>query len=320
MDKPLALWHLSEKHSALQEAEVPYHPEADCLVRASYSLVSTGTERLVARGQVPDSLQPYMSVPYMQGSFSFPIKYGYSLAGEVAEGPAELQGKKVQLLHPHQQWCRVPARELTIIPEKVPPLRASLASNLETALNAVWDSGVTVGDSVLLVGFGIIGSLLARLLSGIKGLDLQIYDKDLNRNELAEKMGFRLADQPHQHFDLAFHCSGSSEGLQLCLDHTAFESKVIELSWYGQQQVGIQLGGSFHYQRKQIVSSQVSHVSGRQRSRWDYQRRKALVMALLEDSAYDQHISEVIEFADSPALFDKIRKGDNSALSWAIRY
>ncbi len=256
----------------------------------------------------------------MEGEFSFPVKYGYSLVGEVQEGPEEILGKKVHLLHPHQQYCRVEAHELTVLPEEVPPARATLASNMETALNAVWDSGVSVGDRVLVVGFGVIGSLTARLLQSIAGVEVWVYDLDLKRSEMASKMGFHAVDRMRYDFDLAFHCSSSSEGLQSCIDHVGFEGKVVELSWYGEQSVTLQLGGSFHQQRKQVISSQVSAIASNHQARWDFARRKALVMELLKNSDYDQHLEETVAFEKVPALFDKIRKGSLSALSWLIAY
>ena len=318
MRNPQALWHLSAGKTGIGEAHYP--EDAECSVRSLYSLISTGTERLIASGQVPSSLYATMRVPYMEGDFSFPVKYGYSLVGEVQEGPEEILGKKVHLLHPHQNFCRVKLNDLTILPDEVPARRATLTSNVETAVNAVWDSEVSVGDRVLVVGFGIIGSLTARLLQSIAGVEVWVYDADVHRTELANKLGFRSVDRVLYNFDMAFHCSSSSEGLQSCIDHVGLEGKVIELSWYGQQPVSLQLGGSFHQQRKQIVCSQVSSIPSARKARWDFHRRKAVVMELLKNPVYDQHLGETVAFEKVPALFQQLRKGSLSALSWIIAY
>ncbi len=317
MRKARALWHISAQESVIAEAKDV--AGTDCVVKSGYSLVSTGTERLIAQGKVPLSMQNQMGVPYMEGSFSLPIKYGYSLVGEVIEGPTDLLGKQVHLLHPHQDICRVKVNELTVIPSEIPARRATLASNMETALNAVWDSGVSIGDRVLLVGFGIIGSLTARLLQAIPGVELAIYDTHPGRSALAKSMGFTLVES-FQAYDMAFHCSGSGGGLQTCIDQVGKEGKVIELSWYGEQAVNIHLGSSFHYQRKQIISSQVSQIPAKKQARWDYQRRKQVVMELLKNTLFDQHIGASIPFDQTPDLFDKIRKGELSELSWLIEY
>ncbi len=320
MSSPLALWHLSARKSALQAAQNYLSHEGYCTVRALYSLVSTGTERRVALGQVPATLYADMQVPHMEGSFDFPVKYGYSLVGTIEEGPETLIGKTVHLLHPHQEWCTVPVDDVFVVPDGIPPLRAILASNLETALNAVWDAQVSAGDRVLVVGFGIIGSLTARLLRAMPAVQVSIAELHPARQQFAQQMGFTLADPNEKAYDLAFHTSASSTGLQQCVDAVGFEGKVIEMSWYGDQPVTVHLGGTFHSQRKQIISAQVSYLPANRQSRWTYQRRKAVVFALLQDAAFDQHITDTIDFKQLPALFDQIRQGDLSALCWGVAY
>lgn len=320
MSKASALWHLSTQKSVLQEAVLKTDQQHNCLVRSLYSLVSTGTERLIATGKVPPSLHTDMQVPYMAGSFDFPIKYGYSLVARVEEGHSSLVSRLVHLLHPHQDLCYVNADDLFVIPDPVPPLRATLASNVETALNAIWDSQVSVGDKVLVVGFGIIGSLISRLLQKMPTTQVSVLDTDPHRQQLVRQMGFALADPHDQDFDLAFHTSGSSAGLQTCLDRIGFEGKVIELSWYGNQSVNLQLGGTFHSARKQIISSQVSHLPADRRARWDFKRRKAIVFDLLLDAAFDEHITRTVKFQELPQLFDRIRQGDISELCWGVAY
>ena len=318
MRKAGALWHESAEKSVLRSEELTN--SGKCIVKALYSLISTGTERLVASGQVPRALYASMKVPFMGGEFSFPVKYGYSLVGEVQEGPEEIVGKKVHLLHPHQDYCSVPIDSLTILPDEVPAQRATLTSNMETALNAVWDSGATVGDRVLVVGFGIIGSLTARLLQSIVGVEVWVYDIDLTRSAMAKELGFNTVDRMLYDFDIAFHASSSSDGLQLCVDHVGFEGKVVELSWYGEKEVTLQLGGSFHQDRKQIISSQVSTVSTCRGARWDFSRRKAVVMDLLKNTVYDKHLGKTVALKEAPALFEDIRNGSISSLSWVIDY
>lgn len=321
MNKASALWHLSDQQSVLQEITLTPDSQHNCLIRSLYSLVSTGTERLIATGKVPGVLYDDMQVPYMEGSFDFPVKYGYSLTGRVEEGPSSLVNKVVHLLHPHQDFCYVHADDVFVVPNSIPPLRATLASNTETALNAIWDSQVSVGDKVLVVGFGIIGSLLSRLLQKMPAVQVYILDTDKQRQQLALQMGFVLADPDgNRNYDLAFHTSGSSTGLQACLDKVGFEGKVMELSWYGNQPVNIRLGSTFHSERKQIISSQVSHLPINRRARWDFRRRKKIVFDLLEDPAFDKHITETVKFQELPHLFDQIRKGDISELCWGVEY
>jgi len=138
-------------------------------VRALYSGVSRGTETLVYRGEVPASEYERMRAPFQAGAFPAPVKYGYASVGEVEDGPAPLRGRRVFCLHPHQTRYVVPAAAVHPLPDGVPPGRAVLAANLETAVNALWDAGVRLGDRVAVVGAGTLGCLVARLAARIPG-------------------------------------------------------------------------------------------------------------------------------------------------------
>ena len=61
--------------------------------------------------------------------------------------------------------------------------------------------------------------------------------------------------------DLVVHTSATSAGLQLSLDLLAPEGTVIDLSWYGDAEVSLSLGGAFHAGRLGIRASQVGTVS-----------------------------------------------------------
>jgi 2-desacetyl-2-hydroxyethyl bacteriochlorophyllide A dehydrogenase len=293
-----------------------------CKIQTLYTSISPGTERLVYLGQVPEALYGEMKCLYMGGNFPYPVKYGYSLVGRITDGPEESMGKLVHVMHPHQDHCTVNFKDTYPVPQGIPPQRASLASNLETAVNAIWDSQVHIGDSVLVVGFGIVGSLVARLLSAIPGTRVEVADTHHAKVDLARKMGFTAFD-PHDvsnGFDCAFHASGTPEGLQTAIDKVGFEGKIVELSWYGTRTVPIQLGGSFHSQRKIIISSQVSHLSGHQRVRWDHRRRKHLVFSLLQNPEFDEHITHSVPFTQLPATFSTLAHTPTEGLAYLVEY
>ncbi|MEM6319537.1 MAG: zinc-binding alcohol dehydrogenase [Bacteroidota bacterium] len=316
-----ALWHQSDQTSVLKKA--PFHTnEKDTVtVKSLYSLISTGTERLVATGKVPKELHETMQVQAMEGDFSFPVKYGYSVVGEVlSEG--NLQGQRVHLMHPHQDYLSVSPTILSVVPKEVPPKRASLASNVETALNAVWDSQVSVGDRVVVVGFGMIGGLVARVLSLLPAVEVFVCEQNPFRAALAKEMGFSVATEAPQNCDVSFHTTSSAEGLQAAIEAVGMEGKIVELSWYGTREVSLQLGGSFHQQRKQIISSQVGQIPSNKSARWDYGRRKKVVWKLLKNPLFDAHITHEVPFPKSPIFFQKLRTGglEKDGLGWVIRY
>ncbi len=311
------LWHLSNTKSALKVDEL--NTDDKVLIKSLYSLISIGTERLVSNGKVPTNLYEPMKVPYMAGAFSFPVKYGYSLVGEVQSEHHELFGQRVHIMHPHQDLCAADEKDLFVIPPELDAKTATLASNLETALNAIWDSKVSIGDKVLIVGFGLIGSLVARLVSLMPGTEVVIAEINPSKVALAKKLGFRV-EQEESTYDLAFHCSASTNGLQACIEKVGFEGKIIELSWYGDQLSPIHLGGTFHYQRKQLISSQVSNLPLDRRGSWTYKKRKETVFNLLKNPIFKHHITQTIKFASSPDFFALIRNNEAHDLGICIDY
>ena len=318
---PQAIWHTSKTQTIVKEEPLSDLSEGFCSVKSLFSLISSGTERLVATGKVPAELYTKMEVPYMQGRFPFPVKYGYSLVGEVASPDHPWYGRLVHLMHPHQGHVLAKATDMTLLPDDLPARRATLASNLETAVNAVWDAKVSVGDRVLVVGFGMIGALVSRLLSWIPAVELLVAEQNPKRRELARRMGFDPLSTPQAgYFDQAFHTSSSAAGLQTCIDAVGMEGTVVELSWFGNQAVQLQLGGGFHYQRKKIISSQVSHIPGDRQQRWDYRRRKEVVLQLLQNAAFDEHITDEIALQDAPTFFDQLRNGTADGLGYCINY
>lgn len=321
-DTTRALWITGPGVCELRSELLPATGEGDCVLEALYSAVSPGTERLVFTGRIPPSLFESMKCPYMGGEFSFPVKYGYSLVGRIVEGPPALSGKIIHVLHPHQERCVVRSADVFVVPVDVPPLRAALASNLETAVNALWDSGMAVGDRALVVGFGAVGALVAWLASKVPGSELWVVDSEPGKIDLARRMGFHACSPAELRgpFDLAFHASASASGLRLALESLGFEGQVTELSWYGTEGVSMPLGQEFHPRRLRIVSSQVSSLSHGQRARWDSGRRRELVFRLLKDPGLDGHCGEIIPFEALPLEYPRLLRSPNPGLGCFVRY
>ncbi len=321
--KANALWHTSSEASAIMEQELPDRNNHLLLIESLYSLVSLGTERLVASALIPVTIWNQMAVPYMEGSFSLPCKYGYSLVGRVLKGPVDYKGKIVHLMHPHQDKAWVNTSSVFAIPPEIPSRRAVLASQVETAVNAIWESRISLGDSVLIAGFGLVGAIIALLASDIPGVTVTILEKNEFRKEVARKMHFYVVDRPEENdevFDAAIHTSGDEKALQFCIDHIGDESQVTEVSFYGKKPVTLMLGESFHTGRKRIVVSQVSHIPKQRMNRWNLERRKNLVFDILKDKRFDLLTGNTVPFEHAPVLFNQIRYGLINDISVIFQY
>ena len=310
-DQARAFWVRRPGEGEIRGADLPVVGAGDVLVRTRRSGVSRGTERLVFRGRVPESQYAAMRAPFQVGEFPGPVKYGYLSVGVVERGRADLLGERVFCLHPHQTRYVVPGDAVVRVPDDVPDDRAVLAGTMETAVNALWDAGPLVGDRVTVVGAGMVGCCVARLLARMPGVRVTVVDVDPDRAATVTAMGARFATpgtaEPEQ--DIVVHASATASGLQLALDLLAPEGEVIELSWYGDAEVPLRLGGAFHSRRLAIRASQVGTISPRRAGR-THRYRLELALELLRDPVLDRLITGRTAFEALPERMSDLVDGD----------
>ena len=307
-------------------ADLPPRQTDQVLVRALYSGVSRGTESLVFRGEVPPSQYQVMRASHQEGEFPGPLKYGYSSVGEILEAPDQLGeamvGRRVFCLYPHQDLYVVPATAVHVLPEGLPPGRAVLAANMETAVNALWDARPAVGDRIVVVGAGVVGLLVAWLCRGVPGASVSVVDVDPSREPVARELGLAFLDRPPHEAgaDLVVHASGNPEGLASALSIAGEEAEVVELSWYGQRPVALPLGEAFHSRRLTVRSSQVGRVPPRRAPRWSRERRLDLALGLLREPLLDLLISGESDFEELPDVMERLSRDGGGVLCHRIRY
>lgn len=317
-----AFWVRSPGVGEVREVELPEPGPGEVVVRALNSGISRGTETLVFGGGVPPNQYGVMRAPFQEGDFPGPLKYGYLNVGVVEEGPGELVGRTVFSLFPHQTRFVVPASAVSVVPEGVPASRAVLAGTVETAINALWDAAPMVGDRVTVVGAGMVGCCVARLLSQIPGARVQLVDVDPGRAAIADRLGVDFAppERAEGDRDLVFHTSATEAGLVSSLRLLHVEGEVVELSWYGDRRVILPLGEDFHSHRLTVRASQVGMISPARRSRYDHAERLALALRLLEDPAFDALLTGESPFEELPSVLPRLAGGELSALCHRVVY
>ena len=315
-----AFWLAEPGRGEIRPVRVPEPGPDEVLVRTLHSGVSRGTETLVFTGRVPPSQWAAMRAPFQEGDFPAPVKYGYLNVGVVESGPAELTGRVVFSLVPHQTRFVVPVSAVTPVPASVPAARAVLAGTVETAVNALWDAGPRIGDRIAVVGGGMVGGCAAAILARFPGVRVQLVDPDETRADLAARLGVGYARPAEAagDCDLVIHASATSAGLTRSLELLAGEGTVVELSWYGDRQVSVPLGEFFHSRRLTVRGSQVGGiVPGRNRS---YADRLALSLELLADPRFDALITGHSPFAELPEVLPRLADGSLPALCHVIDY
>jgi threonine dehydrogenase-like Zn-dependent dehydrogenase len=297
-----ALWYVGPGRAELRPETVPSPGAGEVRVRALVGAISRGTERLVSGGRVPPEDHQRMRAPRMDGAFPFPVKYGYATVGVVEAGEPSLVGQVVFCLHPHQSLFTVPAQAVTPVPQKIPPARAVLAANMETALNAVWDGAPGPADRIAVVGGGLLGLLVAHLCARLPGAQVTLIDTVASRRALANVVGARFdapAEAPTD-CDLVLHTSATAAGLATALRLAGEEASVVELSWYGTGDVAAPLGAAFHSRRLRLLSSQVGKIAPSHRARWSHARRLAAALALLDEPRLDALLAPAVAFHEVP--------------------
>lgn len=304
--------------------------QGEVRVRTLFSGISRGTESLVFRGEVPESQWAAMRAPFQEGEFPGPLKYGYMNVGRVEAGLGvtgeSLVGRNVFCLYPHQEEYVVPTSAVAPLPDDLPPERAVLAANMETAVNGVWDGRPAVGDRILVLGGGVVGMLAAYLCAGTPGARVLLVDPNPARSGTAARLGIdwaaRVPDDAGREpgMDLVIHASGNPDGLATALTAAGPEGRVVELSWYGDQPVSLPLGEAFHSRRLTIRSSQVGRIPPERTPRWDYARRKALALELLRDAELDALITGESDFEELPGVMAELAEDPGDVLCHRIRY
>jgi len=317
-----AYWTIAARRGELRRELLSEPGPDEVRVRALASGVSRGTELLVHRHAVPESVRGRMRCPFQTGDLPGPVKYGYLSVGRVEAGPPHLVGTRVFCLHPHQDVYVVPASAVTVVPDGVPSERAVLAGTVETAVNALWDGPPRIGDRIAVVGGGMVGLSVAALLRRFPLGRLQLVDVDLSKAQVAERLGVRLVSPADAEgdCDLVFHASATQEGLGTAVRLLGDEGAVIEMSWYGDAEPQLPLGAEFHARRLTIRASQVGRLSPDRTARWAPSDRLAIALDLLRDNAFDALLAPAVPFAELPGVLSQLEKGNGTALCQVISY
>jgi 2-desacetyl-2-hydroxyethyl bacteriochlorophyllide A dehydrogenase len=328
MKKRLSLYFDAPYQIAVREEEMPVLEAHQILVRTSLSAISAGTEMLLYRGQFPHDMALDASITSLENQNNFPLKYGYATVGaveEVGKGVDEdWLGKRVFSFQPHQSHFVAGPDDVFIVPPEIPNEDAVFLPNMETAVNLVMDAHPTIGERVLIFGQGIVGLLTTALLRQFPLEKLIVVDPVAARRQAAIALGVDTAYAPETFaegdFDLALELSGAPVALNAALEKVGYGGRVVVGSWYGQKPVSLDLGGRFHRDRIQIVSSQVSTIAPNFSARWDKPRRFAQAWQMLGRVKPSQWISFRRPLRDAGQVYAMLDTNPQDVLQVIFEY
>ena len=279
---------------------------------------------LVYRGQIrPD--QP-TGVTTVEGSFGFPIKYGYQVVGRVVEagpGVTSRPGETVFARHPHQTLFTMPEGGglVTPVPPEVDETSAAFANLLDTSLNCLFDVPVRFGDVVVVFGLGIVGLFCAQLAARISDAVIGVDPVGERRaRAMAQGVPYTASAEDALELvrelsqgrlaDICIEASGTSAGLQSAILATGQEGTIGVVAFYGTKSLEITPGDAFHVRRQRIVSSQVVQVGSGLQPRWDRARRFATAMRLAPSMDAGALVTHRLPLDEAPGAYALIDAGD----------
>jgi 2-desacetyl-2-hydroxyethyl bacteriochlorophyllide A dehydrogenase len=319
-----AVWFSAPRTVEVRTQDVPHPGPGEVMVQGRCSLISPGTEMLVYRGQIrPD--QP-TGVATVEGSFGFPIKYGYQVVGTVVEagpGTSVEPGQLVFCRHPHQTLFTMPEGVglVTPIPPQVDQNAAAFANLLDTSLNCLFDVPVRFGDVVVVFGLGIVGLFCAQLAARITDTVVAV-DPLAERRTRALDLGLPHAVSPEAALelvrelsggrlaDISIEASGTGAGLQSAILATGQEGTIGVVAFYGTKSLEITPGDAFHVRRQRIVSSWVVQVGSGLQPRWDRARRFATAMRLAPSMNVGAMVTHRVTLEGVAEAYARIDAGD----------
>ncbi len=301
---------------------MPVAGNGEVLVAAEVSAISAGTELLVYRGQAPSEASSPAEIPALQGGIGFPMKFGYSMVGRVIDGEPDWLGRRVFAFHPHESHFVAPVDTLLELPGE--PESAVFLPNLESAINFIHDGRPLMGERVLVLGQGIVGLLTTALLRRFPLAELVTVDPVATRRQRSNQLGARsLAPEECDfvgHFDLVFELSGNPLGLNRAIQACRFSGRIVIGSWYGSKRAEIDLGGRFHRNRIQLLSSQVSTLDPSLTGSWDKARRLQLAKDSLAEVQPQQFITQRFPLGEAARAYELLDRHPEEALQVVLEY
>ena len=306
-------------------------PAADEVVVATdASAISAGSELLVYRDEVPTEMPVDETIEAFDDTFEYPLRYGYAAAGTVVETGSDVADewldRSVFAFRPHQTRFTAAPDDLVVLPDGVSAAHGCLLPTVETATNLVLDSEPKLDESVVVFGAGVVGLCTTRLLSAFPLDELVVVEPIAARREAATAMGADRTLTPEAaaaelgDCDLAVELSGEPAVLNDAIDAVGYDGRVVVGSWYGEKRAPIDLGGSFHRDRIELVSSQVSTIDPARRGRWDRERRFDTAVEWLDRLDCERLISHQVPFDEAADAYELLDEQPESALQVVLTY
>ena len=330
-----AVWFTGPRQAELRDAAVAHPGSREATVSAVVSLISSGTEMNMFRGE---SGIAKTSLPTAEGHLPFPLKYGYQVVGVVEEAGVDSgveTGDLVFAAHPHQERFTIaaqPSASWVPVHRLAPgydPRRATFLNLFTVAHNALLDVPLRPGDCVSVSGLGIIGSFAA-FMARRSAARLVLVDPDASRRSAADWIGADAVVEPAaaaeavaeltegRGVDVAIEASGAPVALQTAIELTGLEGSVAVVSDYGSRLANLRLSPAFLQKRQRMIGCFVGVPGGG--PLWTRQRSLATAAGFLADVPIENLVSHELAFDRAAEAYAIVDDPAQSSLGVLLNY
>ena len=330
------LYFTAPRQVEVRQEHLPAPGADEVLVETTCSAISAGTEMLVYQGRFPRDLEADSVISSLRGGFKYPVAYGYASVGVIKETGTRVDSswrdQPVFAFQPHTSHFVATPDSLFLLPPTLSPESACFLPNMETAINLVQDGAPLFGERVLVLGQGIVGLLTASLLNEFP-LDVLVtadcYALRCNSSPVTRPRsldphapGFRpeAMDFLKPGADLTFELSGNPTALNDAIALTTFSGRIVIGSWYGEKQVEVNLGGTFHRSRIKLISSQVSTIAPELEGRWDKKRRFEAAWKALRRIRPEKWITHRFPIDEAPEAYRLLDERPQETIQILLTY
>lgn len=340
MSRILSLFFVEPYKIELRQSDLIQPGAGEVLVQTVASAISSGTEMLLYRGQMPMGLAVDETIEALGGEFQYPLQYGYAAVGRVtALGngvAADWADRLVFAFNPHETHFAARPEQLLPAPAGMSPETAVFLPNMETAVSFLMDGRPLIGEQVAVFGQGIVGLLTTALLAQLPLASLVTLDRYLLRRQWSARLGAAAAldpadgldavkralqgERPYAGADLTYELSGHPAALDQAIAVTGYNGRILVGSWYGQKRAELNLGGHFHRSHIQIISSQVSHIAPRWNGRWTKSRRLQTAWHMLARIQPERLITHRFPIAQAAQAYQLLDQSPQQAIQVVLTY
>ena len=179
----------------IEEDELPELPENHLLIKTRATLISTGTELTMLSGEYPrgsvwDKITRY------------PVFPGYSNCGvveEIGENVKKFKvGDRVSSTAPHAEYAIIREDRAVKVPNGISDEEATFGTLSATVMNSVRLADIKLGETVIVVGAGILGQLACQFSRLCGGFPVIAIDLSQKRLKIAKKLGATFTIHPEE--------------------------------------------------------------------------------------------------------------------------